>query len=169
MRPTRFAGLCNDNVLFPPGLWLALRDAYKSSGGFDLNQKAAEDWDILVNLSRWGELRFINRIILYYRRHGANLGASDITPLMAYRVRCKTFYSPLNTSSQRQMVRNGWRAYQLDMIKERISKINSSIARRKLKTALFSLAYVPVHIWRFWRGKPSLRSLSPEMRESIGK
>ena len=97
------------------------------------------------------------------------MGTSDITPLMAYRVRCATFYSPfkyfLPTPNRSQWVARLSIGYD----KERISKINSSIARRKLKTALFSLAYVPVHIWRFWRGKPSLRSLSPEMRESIGE
>lgn len=165
--PTTFAGLCNDNVLFPPGLWLARRSAYHASGGFDTRIKGSEDWDTLVNLSRQGELRFINRIILLYRRHQSNLGAAEATRLVAYTVFCKTFYSPLNTPFQRQLVRNGWRAYQIESLKERVSATRQLIKKGDYKAAILSLARVPVHLWRFLRGKPGLRSLSPEMRKVI--
>lgn len=167
--PTRFAGLCNDNVLFPPGLWLARRSAYERCGGFDPNIKGSEDWDTLINLSRYGDLRFINQIILLYRRHDNNLGASNITPLAAYQVGCKTSYSPLNTPVQRQLRRNGWRAYQLEMIQKRIDNARSELAKGQYKNVLLELARVPVHLWRFGRDKPSLRPLNAEMRRSIGR
>lgn len=165
--PTTFAGLCTYNVLFPPGLWLARRNAYAQSGGFDTRIKGSEDWDALVNLSRQGELRFIDRIILLYRRHESNLGAAATTPLVAYAVFCKNFYSPRNTPAQRQLARNGWRSYQIESIKERIETMQRMIREGNYKEAMLSFARVPVYLWRFWRGKPSLRSLSPELREVV--
>ncbi len=167
--PTTFAGLCIDNVLFPPGLWLARRSAYDQTDGFDPAQKAAEDWGVLIALSRCGPIRFVDRIILFYRRHENNLGATAVTPKMAFLVRCRTFYSPKNTPEQQRILRNGERAYQREMVGERVRVGVEKMRRRQFAGAAASFARVPVHFWRWYRGAPSIKSLPPELRQFVGR
>lgn len=167
--PTTFAGLCIDNVLFPPGLWLARRSAYDQTGGFDPRQKAAEDWEVLINLSRCGPINFLDRVILFYRRHENNLGASLITQKMAFLVRCKTAYSPKNTPGQLVLLRRGERAYQRAMVRARLRQGIEHLRARQFVGAATAFARVPVHLWRGFRGLPSLGSLPPELRDMVGR
>ena len=93
-RPTDFSVLINGNVLFPPGLVLARRWAYERVGPFDESFRGAEDWDMLIRLSRLGHLSFVDQVILHYRRHDANAGAAAGIERAAWLVRCKAFDSP---------------------------------------------------------------------------
>src|SRR5207237_4739770 len=95
--PTDFAVLVNGNVLFPPGLLLARRNAYERAGRFDSWFRGPEDWDMLIRLSRQGYLAFENEVILLYRNHDSNLGAAPGIERAAWLVRCKAFHSPENT------------------------------------------------------------------------
>jgi glycosyltransferase involved in cell wall biosynthesis len=153
-RPTSFEVLVNGNVLFPPGLVLARRRAYELAGPFDESLAGPEDWDMLIRLSRHGDLEFVDRVILHYRRHDANQGARPTTPRQAWLVRCKAFHSPENSPRQRQVARRGWRAYQVAMAGERLQLAARALASRKPGAALAHVSRLPVYAWRYARGYP---------------
>lgn len=154
-RPTEFAVLVNGNVLFPPGLVLARREAYESAGMFDECFRGPEDWDMLIRLSRQGNLGFVNEVILHYRMHDSNLGAAAGIEAQAWLVRCKAFHSPENDATQQRIAREGWRAYQRYMVAERYRVGHNLILEGRLARAAAELARIPVHLFRFGRGYPT--------------
>lgn len=158
-RPTSYAVLINGNRTFPPGLVLARRSAYERAGPFDESLNGPEDWDMLIRLSRAGDLEFVNDVILEYRRHEKNLGASTSVPEQAWRVRCIAFHSPENSPAQQDLARRGWRAYQVRMASERIASAGRALARGRLLIAAPDLARLPVYAWRYLRGSPRPRVL----------
>ena len=162
--PTDFSVLINGNTLFPPGLLLTRRWGYEKAGPWDETFRGPEDWDMLIRLSRHGYLQFIDRVILYYRMHGSNGGAAAGIADAAWRVRCKAFHSPENTPEQQRIAIGGWRAYQVDMIKERLRSAREELAHGKILEATNLLARVPVHALRYVRGCPVYRREFPPRR-----
>lgn len=158
-RPTSFAVLVNGNVLFPPGLVLARRGAYERAGPFDEALNGPEDWDMLIRLSRLGDLEFVNEVILHYRRHGKNLGAGMSVPRQAWLVRCIAFHSPENSPSQQDLARRGWRAYQVRMARDRLASARRALGGGRFATAAGEAARLPVYAWRYIRGYPRPRVL----------
>lgn len=163
-RPTGFEVLINGNVLFPPGLLLARRRAYELAGPFDESLAGPEDWDMLIRLSRFGELDFVDEVILHYRRHGANQGALPTTPRQAWLVRCIAFHSPENTPPQREVARRGWRAYQLSMAAERLRLARQALAAREGTAAIRHALRLPVYACRYVRGYPLPRVVREPLR-----
>lgn len=153
-RATSFNVLINGNVLFPPGLILTRRCGYERAGPFDEALTGAEDWDMLIRLSRFGDLAFVNDVILHYRRHGDNLGARPGIALQAWRVRCIAFGAPENSSAQQKVARLGWRAYQVHVARERLRSAARALREGDVSTAIGFAARVPVHAWRYMRGHP---------------
>jgi glycosyltransferase involved in cell wall biosynthesis len=153
-RPTQFAVLVNGNVLFPPGLVLARRSAYERAGRFDEHFRGPEDWDMLIRLSRHGNIAFVDDVILHYRMHGSNLGAAPGIARQAWLVRCKAFHSPENTAEQQRIARVGWRAYQLDMVRERSRSGWTHLRAGRAREAANELARIPIHLFRYVRGYP---------------
>jgi glycosyltransferase involved in cell wall biosynthesis len=156
-RPTDFAVLVNGNVLFPPGLVLARRSAYERAGRFDERLRGAEDWDMLIRLSRHGHLAFEDDVILQYRHHGSNLGAVEGIERWAWLVRCKAFHSPDNHVTHQRIARRGWRAYQRYMIVQRWRSGLDHLRARQFGRSVNGLARIPAHIFRFARGYPTPR------------
>jgi glycosyltransferase involved in cell wall biosynthesis len=153
-RPTGFEVLVNGNVLFPPGLVLARREAYEKAGPFDEALSGPEDWDMLIRLSRFGDIAFIDDVILEYRRHDANLGAQPSVPLQAWRVRCIAFHSESNSAAQRDVARRGWRAYQVSMTSDRLLAARQALSDGNVVEAAIHAARLPVYAWRYLRGYP---------------
>jgi glycosyltransferase involved in cell wall biosynthesis len=160
-RPTTFDVLINGNVLFPPGLVLARRSVYERAGRFDEAITGGEDWDMLIRLSRYGYLSFVDEVILHYRAHESNLGAAAGIAQQAWLVRCKGFHSPENSAEQREIARRGWRAYQRYMIRQRIVASGGHLRTRRPGRCLDQLARIPVHAFRFVRGYPTPRLIRP--------
>ena len=133
-RPTTFDVLINGNVLFPPGLLLVRRRAYELAGRFDEQFTGGADWDMLIRLSRFGYLSFVNEIILHYRRHGSNMGAAPGIEQQAWLVRCKGFHSPENSPKQQAIARRGWHAYQLQMMGRRWRSGLNRLRRRQIRS-----------------------------------
>jgi len=154
-QPTCFDVLINGNVLFPPGLILTRKETYQKAGLFDETFGGAEDWDMLIRLSRFGDFQFINRVILYYRRHSSNLGAAPGIAEQAWRVRCKAFFSAENSQEQRKRAKGGWRAYQIHVIGERVTAAKQAARSRHYVQAISQIARVPVHLYRCLRGYPT--------------
>ncbi len=154
-QPTSFDVLVNGNVLFPPGLILTRKEFYEKAGPFDETFRGPEDWDMLIRLSRFGDLQFINRVIMLYRRHSSNLGAMPGIAEQAWRVRCKAFFSPENSKEHQQKARGGWKAYQMYMISQRLLTAKKDAANRRYRAAVSGCARIPVHLYRYARGHPT--------------
>lgn len=152
--PTDFDVLVNGNVLFPPGLILARRSAYEAVGRFDEGLTAAEDWDMLIRLSRVGGLTFVDEVVLDYRRHGKNLGAKPDVPRQAWQVRCLNFWSDENTPAQRRDARKGWRAYQRLLRAQHVRSLRESMAGHHWRGVVGAAAGIAVRTAREARGFP---------------
>ncbi|HWE93430.1 MAG TPA: glycosyltransferase [Tepidisphaeraceae bacterium] len=157
--PSTFASLVAGNVTFPPGLVLARREIYEEVGAFDESLRGAEDWDMLLRLSRHGDIRFVDEVVLHYRRHSANLGASSFVPRYAFLVGCKNFHSPENTPAQRTTARKAYRAKQFTTAFERLGYVQKSIRAGRPAEAIGALARVSANVLRYLRGSPPRPSL----------
>jgi len=110
--PTGFSTLIAGTAIFPPGLLLVRREAYCRAGAFDETLAAGEDWEMLVRLSRLGDFTFTPDILVGYRRHATNAGASSMAPAQAHYAYCQAFHSRLNSPAQRRTARQAWRINQ---------------------------------------------------------
>jgi hypothetical protein len=153
-RPTSFDVLINGNVLFPPGLVLTRRYGYERAGRFDEALTGAEDWDMLIRLSRLGDFAFVNDVLLHYRRHEDNLGARPGIAAQAWRVRCIAFYASENSTAQQKAAKRGWRAYQVYIARDRLRAARRALHERAFTEAVGLAARLPVHAWRCVRGYP---------------
>lgn len=156
-RPTEFTVLINGNVLFPPGLVLARRSAYEAAGPFDETLSGPEDWDMLIRLSRFGHLSFVDDVVLHYRRHDSNLGAGVTVPRQAWLVRCLNFHAPENTPEQRRTARRGWRAYQVMLIEQRSSALLPAVRAGRWREVVGLVGRLGVGVVRYLRGYPRPR------------
>jgi glycosyltransferase involved in cell wall biosynthesis len=156
-RPTTFATIVTASVVFPPGLILTRREIYQKAGLFDAKMRYAEDWDLLIRLARYGDFRFINRVVLHYRRHNANTGTKPIVAEMCGRVRYKAFNSPQNSDSHRKVVRESWRAAQIVVARARISEAREALLRGRFVCSGLLLGRLLVIGYRYVRGYPAMR------------
>ena len=163
-QPTDFDVLINGNVLFPPGLVLARRSAYEEVGPFDESLTGAEDWDMLIRLSRQGHLEFIDEVLLHYRRHDSNFGAAVTIPQQAWFVRCKAFHSPENTPEQRRAAKLGWRAYQVHLAGHTWRSVGSALRRGRVGAAMKDVFRLGAFFLRYVRGWPHPRVKSTPLR-----
>lgn len=154
-QPTTFDVLINGNVLFPPGLILTRKEFYEKAGPFDESFRGPEDWDMLIRLSRYGDFQFINQVILLYRRHSSNLGAMPGIAEKAWRVRCKAFFSAENSQAQQSRAKGGWKAYQIEMMNQRLVAGKEHLLHQRFLKAADQIARIPVHIYRYLLGHPT--------------
>lgn len=158
---TRFEALLWTNTVYPPGLLLTRRACYEKTGLFDPTLTLIEDWDMVVRLSRHGELRFCNKVILHYRRHDGNISAADhhanvqVARLMHHR----NFFSQENDPCQRRIVRQSWRAWQWLMFQKSWHALKFCWSEGRLRAAITVLARLYVAVHRYIRGYPTLRGL----------
>jgi glycosyltransferase involved in cell wall biosynthesis len=160
--PTDFSLLMSGTAVFPPGLILVKRAAYLSAGPFDESLTVGEDWHMLVRLSRSGPIAFLPDVILYYRRHDANLGASNGTPEGVHRALCASFHSSLNSAEQRHIARRAWRAGQRQRLQRSGAEIRSRGLHSPARTAV-ALTRCSVFALRFVRGYPRPVIHQPEL------
>jgi glycosyltransferase involved in cell wall biosynthesis len=153
-RPTCFETVATQSIVFPPGLLIVRADAYEAVGDFDDGVRLAEDWDMLIRLTRRGVLVFVDEVVLWYRRHDHNVGASDAVAQVAIQVRQKTFFSTENTKSQRRIVRDSWRAAQVIDGAQRLRYGRRCIAEGNWQEALLTLSRLPFLVVRYVRGRP---------------
>ena len=67
--PTTFADLVFENWVVTPGALLVRRPILERTGGFDASTVPADDWDMVVRLSRWGDFGRVDKALLLWRRH----------------------------------------------------------------------------------------------------
>ena len=115
--PTNFESLVLSSTVFPPGLVVHRKSILEKSGLFDPESRYAEDWDLLLRVSRFGNLQFVKEPVLYYRRHQSNVGVSPQVPLACKRVWTKAYYSLANTSQQKDMLARAFTAKNRDELR----------------------------------------------------
>jgi glycosyltransferase involved in cell wall biosynthesis len=152
--PTRFEHVVTQSILFPPGVMVARARVYRSVGPFDEAVRYAEDWDILIRLTRLGHLAFVDDVVLWYRRHDGNLGASPQVPLAVGRVRRKAFSATENSAEQHRIVRDAWRAAQVIDGRARLHDALRFVSERRWLDALAQVGRLPFLVARYLRGRP---------------
>lgn len=153
-RATTFENIVMQSVLFPPGLILARADAYREIGLFDQRHLEADDWEVLMRLTRLGDLAFVNEVILGYRRHDSNLGAGAGRAKGCADARRATFYAAENTPDQQAILRDAWRAAQIVDARERLATGTRALRRRSFRSGLVTLSRLPLVAGRYVRGRP---------------
>jgi glycosyltransferase involved in cell wall biosynthesis len=156
-RPTDF-GVALVTVFWPPGVALLKRAAYDKVGQWDSSLHCASDWDMWIRMARLGNLAFVDKVLVYYRRHDKN-ESDNSAPL--YRevrvVRKKTFESPENTPEQKEIVRQAYRAWQIHKLGENWTSLKEHAARLRVARAGKCLVRSVGHIALYLRGYPTLR------------
>jgi glycosyltransferase involved in cell wall biosynthesis len=109
-QPASFAEFANANWIVTPGTLLVRRSTIDAIGGFDSAMTPADDWDMAVRVSRRGDVGFVDRPLLRWRRHaGAQSYASPDYGRAFLRVRHKMLVDPANSPAQVQAARTGYR------------------------------------------------------------
>ena len=159
--PTSFQTVLGTNTVYPPGLLLTRRTCYEKAGPFDSSLARMDDWDMVIRLSRFGDFRFVNQVVLLYRRHGGNISArSAVETQQVIRVlQHKSFFSPENNEALRNTVRKVWRAWQLVYIRNKLRASRERFASGQYATAVGLLLGVLAQIYRYLRGYPTLTGL----------
>ncbi len=155
--PTTFRLLAWTNRVYPPGVLLAKRSAYERAGPFDGSFLRFDDWDMIVRLSRYGDFRFLDKVILLYRRHNANLSARNMTVhARALRVlQHKIFFSPENTEEHKRTLKQGWRGLQVRHAKRKWALVREKLAKGQLVQAGTELVGIYTQLHRYVRGYPT--------------
>lgn len=152
--PTCFETVATTSVIFPPGLILVRRAVYEDVGLFDPTMRYAEDWDLLIRACRAGDLQFVDRVILGYRRHDTNTGAGSAVAEACQRVRVKTLTSSDNTHAQRRVAMSAWRAAQVLDARDRLRTISVSLRTHRLRDAAQAFVRLPVLGLRYLLARP---------------
>ena len=99
--PTTFADLVFENWVVSPGALLVRRPIFDRTGGFDASTVPADDWDMVVRLSRLGDFGRVDTALLLWRRHaGAQSYHSPSWRSAVLRARDKTLMDRSNTPEQ---------------------------------------------------------------------
>jgi glycosyltransferase involved in cell wall biosynthesis len=96
--PTTFESLVLSSTVFPPGLVVHRKSILGQAGSFDPECRYAEDWDLLLRITRFGDMFFVPEPVLYYRRHQNNVGTSPQVPIACKYVWSKTFAATNNSA-----------------------------------------------------------------------
>ena len=125
-------------------------------GPWDTGFVSVADWDMCVRVSRRGEIRFLDRILVGYRRHNGNISSNVRRNVVETRqLHHKTFFSPENDDRQRQIVRDGWKAWQAFKIREKVDAAATAMkGGRPVQAAKFA-GHVLIHGYRYVRGYPT--------------
>ena len=107
--PTTFAELAYHNCVVTPGTQLLRREVLRRVGEFDLDTDPADDADLTIRVSRYGDLGFVPRPLLQWRQHPDTLRTtSSRWKVAARRVQAKALIDPTNTPAHRQAMRQAY-------------------------------------------------------------
>ena len=153
---TSFASVITASTIFPPGLLLMRREIVDRVGAYDETVTLAEDWDYIIRLCRYGEVKFLDEVILYYRRHGSNQGTQLKVPEMCRRVQHKAYFSRENSTEHQRIVLASWKANQRYLLARRMNEAAEHLKAGDIIKAIERLARTPFIAFRYLRGAPSL-------------
>jgi len=106
--PTTFAALALQNWVVTPGTHLIRRPVLERVGGFDVETPPADDWDMNVRVARVGDIGYVDRPLLRWRRHAGAQSNSGRWRQVYHTVRRKMMTDPTNTPEQTRSARKGY-------------------------------------------------------------
>lgn len=142
--PTTFADLAHSNWPLTPGVHLVRRGVLETVGGFDPGAVPCDDWDMNSRISRWGDIAFVDRPLLRWRRHAAAQSYRSAGWKRGYfYVRRKMLADPANTPEQARAARWGFamaRRGSLLEARRLVRQRQFAAAGRRLAAAVTELA-----------------------------
>lgn len=145
------------NHVYPPSCVLLRTERVLDAGGCDESYEVADDWDLMLRVLRTGPLIPVDDILVGYRRHGSNASGNLARNIRETRmVWANTYFSQLNSNSQKKRLRSAWRAHQRRRAAEKIRGAIELAQQWRLPTAagtaLDALAHLllvtPLPWWR---------------------
>jgi hypothetical protein len=152
--PTCFETVVTRSTIFPPGLLIMQSSVYQDIGGYDPGSVEG-DWDLLIRASRRGDLAFIDEVLIGYRRHSSNFGARPDMGEMMSRVFSRAFYSRENTNEQRFVMRQCWKARQVEAMAGRLTAARAHVRRLEPGKFCHEVACATLAVGRYLRGRPA--------------
>jgi GT2 family glycosyltransferase len=152
------------NHLYPPSALLARRSAVIDVGGFDAGYDVADDWDLLLRLSRRAPIVPWDHVRVGYRRHSLNASGDHSRNIRETRaVWANTYYD----EPSRRELHGWWRAMQRDAASRKRAHAAHQLGERAVVRALSGLADAAAHTLllappRFWR--TPRRLMPPDLR-----
>lgn len=119
--PTTFGDLVYHTWIVTPGVHLIRRNVLQRAGNipFDPATDPADDADLWTRLARFGDVGFVDRALLRWRRHPETLtNTSRRWGTAALRVRAKTLTDLSNTPEQHAAMRQAYLHAVADMLRE---------------------------------------------------
>lgn len=132
-QPLTFAALAHHNWVVTPGTHLIRRTIAERVGGFDSTVDPADDWDHVIRISRHGDIGFLPRVVLHWRRHPDTLTMTSPRWKRAfYGVRAKMLHDPTNTTEQRHVAHAGYHQHACSAL----AAAREAVAARQVTGAL---------------------------------
>lgn len=145
------------NHLYPPSAILLRRADVVESGGFNPSYEVADDWDLLIRLTRRGPLVPWDEVRVGYRRHGKNASYNTARNVRETRaVWANTYFADANAAGDRELLQRYWRAHQALTSRRKWSEGMAMFGRGQLRAAFFRAADAVAHLllvrpFRSWR------------------
>ena len=137
-----------------PGTLLIRRPVLEDVGGFDRAVTPAEDYDMNLRLTRRGGMVFIDRVLLDYRIHAANVsGNKRLLTRRERGSRRKQIASPENTPEQKRLLVEGFRLRERELYALRMRESLAGLRRDPGGSAKMFL-YGQANLLRSLHGRP---------------
>jgi glycosyltransferase involved in cell wall biosynthesis len=152
LQPTTFAAMALENWIVTPGTLLMRRTVAEAAGGFDERAVPADDWDMAIRVSRIGDIGYVDRPLLRWRRHpGAQ---SNVTRYGGayFRVRRKMLSDPRNSPGQVAAARHSFIA----VIRSTVREACERLAHQEFGTALRQAAKAGYQVVSLLRAESSV-------------
>jgi GT2 family glycosyltransferase len=175
--PASFAEYAGSNWIVTPGTLLVRRTTIEAVGGFDSTTTPADDWDMVVRVSRCGDIGFVDQPLLRWRRHaGAQSYASPGYGRAFLRVRHKMLVDPANSPAQASVARTAYLHTARDTgrtawqaLKDRDARMSGRVGAKMLWQYgwyLRSEAERAVRRWRAQRGASAAAPMDQRIKRS---
>ena len=145
--PTTFGELVHHNWIVTPGTQLLRRAVVDAVGGFDPRTDPADDADFAIRVSRLGDIGFVDRSVLQWRRHPQTL--TNTSPRWRHavlRVRAKTMTDSSNTPDQLAAMRAAYRQAVVEARRDAVAASGHAV-HEVARAANVSQAYLRANLW----------------------
>ena len=154
--PTTFGALVFHNWVVTPGTALLRRDVLRLVGGLDTTTDPCDDADLTIRISRHGDIGFVDRSLLRWRRHPATLSCtSPRWRAAALCVRAKALTDQSNTPAQLRVARMGYLHSAAELRREFQHSMREHHPREAFKKLLGAAnlyeAYAVANVRLWWR------------------
>jgi glycosyltransferase involved in cell wall biosynthesis len=153
-KPTSFANLVF-GCCIPVGTVLVRRAVLDRVGGFDERAVPADDYDMWVRLSRFGDFAFVGDVVMEYRRHAVPtwVRPRGVARGVPY-VRRKIITSTENTPEQAIQARQGYRFCEEVTLGHRLSETAKLARARRYGAAARQLVRAVLSAGGYAHGSP---------------